>query len=72
MDLWYGTHEGDPCIMRGREAWVFVDKWKPLNLADAETFAKGLSKEQFERMFPDLPPLPPPTAAAAIPRFRQP
>jgi hypothetical protein len=44
------------------EAWLYsrrTHRWEPLHPAEAFCKAYVLTKESFERQFPDLPPLPP-------------
>jgi len=49
------------CSEPYHEAWLFNEtknEWQEMNTADAMYKAKLLSKETFEKMYPDLPPLP--------------
>ena len=53
------TLEGRPVRLNDIEAWWVINgEWKPLHLAEAAFNAALLRKEEFERCFPNLPPLP--------------
>ena len=61
----YGRFDGDPCIIRDqdgyRDAWIFYKGWKPVDWTEARYKAGKLTKEEFESLYPNLPPLPTPS-----------
>jgi hypothetical protein len=59
MKIRYATLEGRPVLVSKTEAWWVIDgAWKPMHLAEASFNARLLTKERFDRAFPDLPQLP--------------
>ena len=56
----YGHWEHVPIRFTDREAWPCSRraKWRPLDTAEVEK-GRPLTMQQFEKMFPNLPPLPP-------------
>jgi hypothetical protein len=65
MKLTYGYLEGRPTVYvedsGGVAFWYYDDSWKAATGTDgADIFTKSavLSKAQFDKMFPHLPPIP--------------
>jgi hypothetical protein len=55
----YAILDDAPVRYNDSEAWEFVGgQWKPLHIADAHHKAKVSSEESFNKLFPQLPPLP--------------
>jgi hypothetical protein len=58
----YGIWDGDPTVMSDNpfEAWISYDfkSWRPVDRFEAGHKAGLVSKEMFDRMFPELPALP--------------
>jgi hypothetical protein len=60
-EIKYAHWEHLPVRFRGQEAWLFSMRtlqWVPLHPAEAHCKAALLTREEFEDMYPDLPPLP--------------
>jgi len=56
----YGNFDGIPSRYSEREAWVLDDEdWAEVNSSAHNNFVSELTKEEFDRIFPDIPPLPP-------------
>ena len=59
MTIGYGYWEGIPTRYRPGEAWCFADgAWREVDSTEVFMKAAVVSKETFERMFGELPPLP--------------
>ena len=59
MTLKYATFEAYPCIYDDAEAWVLFDPgWTEMPILEVEHSAGMKTKEQFDKLFPHLPPLP--------------
>jgi hypothetical protein len=58
---YYADMDGLPSRSDGREAWVYTEGggWKEINAASHGMNSQPLSKEVFDKCFPDTPPLPP-------------
>lgn len=59
--LKYASWEGCAVIIDGdaNKAWVYgKGQWHDLNIADAFTRAKLLTEDEYNRAFPNTPPLP--------------
>lgn len=54
----YGDFDGIASRYDEREAWVLHDDWVPINHASHGNAVREMTKAQFERSFPDAPPLP--------------
>jgi hypothetical protein len=55
----YGTFDGIPSRSNEREAWVLHRAgWVEINHAEHNDAARELTKEEFDQLFPNLPPLP--------------
>ena len=56
----YGDLEGVGVLFDGWEAWQLSTNgvWHEINAADAACKARVLTKEDFDRSFGDVPPLP--------------
>lgn len=57
----YATFETFPCVYTDARAWVLFnapDGWREISHAEVLQKARPLSKEEFERRFPNLPALP--------------
>jgi hypothetical protein len=58
-EIRYATLERRPVRLNDYEAWWVINgNWEPLHLGEAAFGAKLLSEQQFNKMFPNLPPLP--------------
>ena len=58
-NLQYATFEAYACIFDDREGWVLFDPgWTKIRVQDAKMQAGLKTKAQFDKLFPQLPPLP--------------
>ena len=56
----YGDFDTIASRFDAREAWVLhPDGWVEINHASHDNAVRELSKADFEKLFPDVPPLPP-------------
>ena len=59
----YGNFDGQASRFDGwREAWVSSEdrtSWKEISSASHDHAVREISKAEFDRKFPDIPPLPP-------------
>jgi hypothetical protein len=56
---YYADYDGLACRFTANEGWVLRDKWEEGYPSDVNHTARILTKEEFDRFFPDAPPLPP-------------
>jgi hypothetical protein len=55
----YGSFDGSASRYDDDEAWVLQDDgWVQINQASHGNAVRPLSKEDYDDLFPDLPPLP--------------
>lgn len=59
MEPKFGAFEGFPVRYTSREAWWKPQaNWVPINAAEIYMGAEPLKRPEYERRFPNLPPLP--------------
>jgi hypothetical protein len=54
----YGSFDGIASRYDEREAWVLHDGWVPINHSSHGNAVSELTKQEFDQLFPDAPPLP--------------
>lgn len=54
----YGSFDGFASRYTEREAWVLHDDWAQLNSSSVNNAVRELTKEEFDQLFPNVPPLP--------------
>jgi hypothetical protein len=55
----YGDFDGIACRYTASEGWVLHSTgWVELNSIEVNNAARGLTKAEFDQLFPDAPPLP--------------
>jgi hypothetical protein len=54
----YGSFDGIPSRYNASEAWVLHDKWVKINSVSHNNAVRELTKQEFDQLFPDAPPLP--------------
>lgn len=55
----YASYEAYACRFTDREAWVYIDgNWHEFNAADVFVNARVVTPQDYDRLFPEVPPMP--------------